>query len=313
MLRKSVILFSATRLGDALHTLVSKYRSRNLMPRRPRFVHIETTSLCNGRCIMCGHRAMQREKATMDDELFDKIAAQVASWGVEWVNLQFYGEPLLDKRLFERITRLKKDGLKVKLNTNASLLTKENARKLLDTGIDQVNISFDAFSKEEYNKIRVGLDYDKVIANIETFLDMKQNTGTRAMMTFVCLDRNKHEAELFRKKWKGKSDKVLVTFARDWAGQLKVNGGSKQPLRTSDRNICKTPWNDLVILQDGTVTLCCSDYEGLVKMGNLNSQTLDEVWNGKKFVHYRQCLREGRRGELKLCNCCHSYSYWWTK
>jgi radical SAM protein with 4Fe4S-binding SPASM domain len=255
---------------------------------------------------------MRREKKTMSDELFERIAGQAAEYGIEWVNLQFYGEPLLDEKIFDRICRLKKDKIKVKFNTNASRLTNENARKLLDTGIDQVNISFDSTTKEKYNRIRVGLDYDAVVANIENFLEMKKNTPTQTLMTFVSMKQNENEVKEFKRKWKGKSDKVLIGFARNWAGQLEVQVSEKDKYLCADKNICRALWSDMVIMQDGKVALCCSDYDGLVCMGDLNYQTFGEVWNGESFVTYRRYHRIGKRRKLKLCRQCDTFSYWWV-
>lgn len=316
MIKTIVIWFSSTKLGNALHMLVSKYRSRNIVPTSPKYVHIETTSLCNAKCVMCAHSTMKRAKKTMSDELYEKIVVEVVKNGIKRVNLQFYGEPLLDKKIFERIKRLKKEGLEVKLNTNASLLNDENAQKLISSGIDKVNISFDAFNREKYNKIRIGLDYDKVIANIENFLEMTKKTSSpkpRTMMTFVCLEQNKDEAEAFEKKWKGKADETMVSYARSWAGQMDVKSGRKKSFLAVDKNICKAMWNDLIILQDGTVALCCDDYEGMSNMGNLNHQKLADIWTGEKFIRYRKFHRDGKRRELGPCKNCNSYSYWWLK
>ena len=59
-------------------------------------------------------------------------------------------------------------------------------------------------------------------------------------------------------------------------------------------------WKDLVILENGKVAVCCSDYEGEGKMEELNHQSLHEIWNGDKFVYCRKFCRSGRRAELKI-------------
>ncbi len=313
MLKDIAIKFNTTGFGNALHTAVMRYRSLDLRPVCPKFLHIETTSLCNARCLMCAHPQMKRPKLPMNDELFDKIVIDAKDMGIKWVNLQFYGEPLLDKKIYERIHKLKKHGFKVKFNSNASLLDKEAAVKLLESEIDQVNISFDAFSKERYNKIRIGLDYDEVKKNIREFVAISRQRDRRpfTMITFVCLDVNKHEAVEFSKEWKGIVDKILISFARDWAGQKKVDG-HKSGLDISG-NVCKALWKDLIILQDGKVALCCNDYEGDGEMGDANKQALKEIWNGEKFVYYRKIHREGKRSTARLCANCDYYSFWWIK
>lgn len=312
MIKHLVEKFTSNKLGQVLHDIVARYRSRNVEPSSPQCLHIETISMCNARCIMCAHRTMARNKSTMTDELFEKVATQALTLGVKWINLQFYGEPLLDKKIFDRVKYLKSLGFKVKFNTNGSLLDEKNIKYLLDTGIDQVNISFDAFTKEEYSKIRVGLDYDKVIHNIEQFYSTikQRKANIRIVMTFICLQSNKHEAKMFKRRWKKVANQIIIAYVRDWAGQLDVSG-VKPSISSVNKNICKSLWKDLIILQDGRVALCCSDFEGLGNMGNANDQNLNEIWNGPKFKHYRNLHRQGRRSELQLCKNCESYSFWW--
>ena len=313
MLKDILANVTSTNIGKRIHDSVMNCRSRNTMPNCPKFLHIETTSICNAKCVMCAYSQMKRPKQIMKEDLFEKIIIDASKMGITWVNLQFYGEPLTDKNVFQRIHRLKDIGFKVKLNTNASLLNEEKCVLLMDTGIDQINISFDAFDRETYNRIRVGLDYDDVIRNIEYLIRIRgeKKANTKIMMTFVCIEANKHEANTFSNKWKGVADRILVSYARDWAGNLRVDG--KKSLLSVDNNICKSLWKDFIILQDGTVALCCQDYEGRGDMGNLNYQTIEEVWNGEKFVKYRKFHKEGKRSELEICKRCDYFSFWWNK
>jgi len=40
---------------------------------KPMSIQIETTSLCNARCLICPNKDMKRKKGTMDDKTFKKI------------------------------------------------------------------------------------------------------------------------------------------------------------------------------------------------------------------------------------------------
>ncbi len=145
-------------LVTAIHSKISKFANKDLSPRFPDHVHVETTSICNARCIMCGYSVMRRTKGIMSDGLFDTVISQLIENRVKQVTLQFYGEPLLDKNIFSRIEALKKSKIFVIINTNASLLDQHNGRKLIESGLDRLNISFDSYSRETYNKIRINLD-----------------------------------------------------------------------------------------------------------------------------------------------------------
>ena len=54
----------------------------------------------------------------------------------------------------------------------------------------------------------------------------------------------------------------------------------------------------------GKAILCCSDYKFEVVMGDVNKESLEDIWNGKKYKEYRNKLKKGTREGLKLCKVC---------
>lgn len=226
IIKKLGIALVQSTFGSAIHSKISKFASKDLSPRFPEHVHVETINICNARCIMCGYSVMRRPRGIMSDDLFDTVISQLRNNGVRQVTLQFYGEPLLDKKIFSRIAALKKSKMLISINTNASLLDQDNGRKLIEAGLDRLNISFDGYSRETYNKIRINLDYDKVINNIKEFIALKKKLGTgpNTKITFVCLKENIAEIKPFIKYWRNKVNHVDISFDRNWAGQIQVNG-----------------------------------------------------------------------------------------
>ena len=92
--------------------------------RFPAVVRLETTNACNARCIICPHREMQRPITTMDDGLYARLIDQCAAAGCREVHLHNFGEPLMDKRIEDRIAYAKQKGIRrVKIFCNGSLLT----------------------------------------------------------------------------------------------------------------------------------------------------------------------------------------------
>jgi radical SAM protein with 4Fe4S-binding SPASM domain len=66
---------------------------------------------------------------------------------------------------------------------------------------------------------------------------------------------------------------------------------------------CYFPWHSVSILWDGSVVPCCRDYNGVEIIGDLNNQSLEEIWNGEKMKNLRKELVSGRITN-KLCNPC---------
>ena len=66
---------------------------------------------------------------------------------------------------------------------------------------------------------------------------------------------------------------------------------------------CPAPNEQFVILWDGTVTVCCTDYEGTLNMGNVHEQSIEEIWTGEKWRRLRSTMWEDVL-ESKTCRVC---------
>ena len=316
LIAKSILALEHNPIYIELHYKRALKKIQKLSGCLPSYLYIETTNFCNAKCIMCPHSKMRRPKGYMDMDLFKKIVDDAASIGIKTIGLVFMGEPLLDKRIFDRIKYIKDKNIRVVFNTNASLLSRDKSRKLIENKLDQIIISFDAFKKRTYEKIRAGLDYDKVIANIKSLIALKKEMRAKypiIELTFVDVKVNHNEARLFYNFWKGKVDKVIISYVRDWATQVKVESEISPHinLRMLQKNPCDSLWKDLVITWDGKAVLCCNDYEGEIIMGDLTKQSILDVWNGKKFLYYRKMHMYNKRDILPLCKKCLKYSFWW--
>ena len=89
-----------------------------------------------------------------------------------------YGEPFMDRHLVEKVRYAKQKGIKeVGMISNGSLITEQVARGMVEAGLDAINISVDAAGKEVFDATRLGLNYDKVIANIERLVRVRAELG----------------------------------------------------------------------------------------------------------------------------------------
>ncbi|MEJ2745807.1 MAG: radical SAM protein, partial [bacterium] len=148
-----------------LHRQIEAVRARN--GPFPLVVAAENSNICNAGCVMCPYPAMRRRKGFMEMALFRKIVDECAKHpGVE-LRLSGFGEPLLDKKLVERIAYAKRKGIeKVQLTTNASLLDKEMSLAIVNSGLDEIMFSVDGYNKESYERIRTGLSFYEVYENL---------------------------------------------------------------------------------------------------------------------------------------------------
>ncbi len=300
---------------NSLYNLLYSKRIKEVMRKGknfPRIISIETTNFCNARCIMCAYPFMKRKKGFMEEKLYKKIIDEVKEKEFDILLLSGFGEPLLDKRLPRFIQYAKDKGIKkIGIVTNASLLTKKNAKILEDGGLDELHISIDGATKEVYEKIRVGLSFEKVVENIENLKDLKK---TRVFLKMVLIKENKGEVKKFIHRFKNVADKIVVRQAQDWVGTVEVHPEGYTPHVEAPKEYyppCYYLWTSISIYWDGKVPLCCLDYDAKVILGNVYYSSIQQIWNGEKLLRIRELHIKGKRKAVPLCKECGYFSVWW--
>ena len=120
---------------EAVLRLTATHRDK--APRLPEIVQIESTNLCNAKCVFCPRDEMHRRQGVMDMELFRKIVDECAALGITHVRVHNYGEPFLDRQLVEKVRYAKQQGIKeVGMISNGSLITEKIARGMVEAGLD---------------------------------------------------------------------------------------------------------------------------------------------------------------------------------
>ncbi len=309
-------VLSSVRLGrNPLYRHLYSRRIKGVQQRGlpyPATVAIEGTNACNAACLMCGHRSMKRAQGVMSLELYKKILEQLQDWPIRSLLLSGFGEPLLDPHLEERISLARSKGFgNIGLVSNASLLSPEKAKKLIWAGLDLMHISLDGASPETYHKLRPGLDYHKVVGNIDHILSLSPRP--KIHLQVVTLSDNKAEITDLRRLWERKADRLIFRQAQDWAGQVPLPEREHSPHLVEREHWppCRYLWEQLNIYWDGTVPACCLDYEARQIIGNAERDALASIWQGAALGGLRQKHNAGQRDQLSLCRHCRYFSVWW--
>jgi len=270
---------------------------RDRAPRMPEIVQIEATNICNAKCVFCPRDDMHRRQGIMSLELFKKIVDECAELSITHVRMHNYGEAFVDRKLVEKVRYAKQKGIQeVGMISNGSLITEPVARGMIDAGLDAINISVDASGKEVFEATRIGLKYDKVIANIERLLRLRGESGKRRpklILSFV-RQNNSADEQAFIEHWKTIADKIHVTDLHNWAGTLNTESDVNFP--------CYRPWLTFTVLWDGRVSLCCADFDGKTILGDLNTHTIAEIWNAEPYRNARRQHLES--GGPDVCRAC---------
>jgi len=253
----------------------------------PKVVLIDTISFCNLRCSMCVHRKMTRKKGVMQWELFTKIIDEIAGTDNSVrVWMVFFGEALIIKRrkpsIFDMISYAKDKGLTdVVLNSNANLLDEYAAKGLIDSGLDAIYIGLDASTAETYSKVRVGGKYESTVNNVINLINMKNSTEKKkpeVFMQFVEMDVNKNEKDAFIEFWNKQGAVVKIRPKVSWAGSIEA---PNLVLGNAERWPCYWAMQTMSITDAGKVVTCAVDLDAKFIAGDINVQSLKDVWSGK--------------------------------
>ncbi len=276
----------------------------------PKVILIDTISYCNLKCSMCVHKEMKRKRGIMEWNLFTKIIDEIAEEDKSVrVWMVFFGEALLLKKrkpsIFDMISYANRKGLSdVVLNSNANLLDEEASKKLIHSGLDAIYIGIDAFSSETYARIRVGGNYEKAVQNTLRLIELKKLMNSmkpQVFVQFVVMDINEKEIGHFTKFWNHRGAVVKVRPKVSWAGMIDA---PNLILTNKDRWPCHWAMQTMSITDTGKVVTCAVDLDAKFVAGDINHQSLKEVWNGKLSA-LRRCHLEKQFHDLpENCRDC---------
>jgi len=270
---------------------------RDRSPVMPEIVQIESTNICNAKCVFCPRDEMHRRQGIMSFELFTKIVDECVGLGITHVRVHNYGEPFVDRKLVEKVRYAKERGIKeVGMISNGSLITEAVARGMVEAGLDAINISVDASGKDVFESTRIGLKYDKVIANIERLVRIRAESGKRRpklILSFV-RQNNSADEQAFIEHWRKIADKIHITDLHNWGGTLHQQSDVNYP--------CYRPWLTFTVLWDGRVSLCCADFDGHTILGDMNTSSIKEIWNNDLYRSVRSEHLES--GGPDVCRAC---------
>ena len=310
-------------LADELGETFLRYRKDwdaanrfELVTEFPLFIHLDMNQRCNYRCPQCIIGVKDAvdnfyEKGETNWSDFVNIIDEGSEYKCPSLSVQGNNEPLLIRNLEDYIIYARKKGfIDIMFNTNASLLTEERAKSILDSGVTRIRFSLDAINKKTYEKIRLGGDFDKVYRNIEKFLDIKRKGGYKLPVTgvsFVVQSENYAEVDDFKNYWKERVDMVtLQNFLPPIpTGDFTNFYPPSQFYSPSDVSSfkCVQPYQRIVI-RNKVLTPCCAMYSSILSLGNIPETTVYEAWNSDKMNELRRIHKAGNWQANSICKTC---------
>lgn len=306
-------------------------------------IDIEPIAACNLKCCFCPVPGWERAKETkgMEIGLYKKIISQFP--GLEHVKIQGQGEPFLNKNLIEMIRHASGRGIGTSVITNGTLLNRKLCEEVVEVALDNLTFSFDGATKETYESVRKGAEFDSVTKNIESICLLKEKKHSEMVVGIVCLVSaeqvflelpelvqlaanlgvNEVHVKGRLKRWKqlehGKQYRIESVYLDDFpmhdeiilksrilakkAG-IRFSSGDYSSAYSS-KHPCIWPWKALYVSTEGKVVPCCA--VGVPEtwcMGDLAKNNIKDIWNNKAYRELRQSIRLNKLWDV--CLSCYS-------
>lgn len=265
-------------------------------------IQLETTNVCNADCVFCPYGKMKRSKGTMGWDLFKRIVDDAVEIPViDHYTITGLGEPLLDRFLARRVAyiRSRLPHVMIDLYTNGTFLRKPIVDQLYEAGLTVLYVSLNATNSRKRIQVMKLDDFDVVVNNIEYALTKPNwKVIVKGVMSKDLMEQGDNEA--FASRWNGPfqaGGNAFLHLEGNWAGAM-------WPVRLQATDPCQRAFGQIMVLWDGRVSLCCFDSEGDCILGDLNQQSIKEVYNGPTAFNIRNAHHEGRRQEIPICSGC---------
>ncbi|MDI6840288.1 MAG: radical SAM protein [bacterium] len=305
----------------------------------PICVEIETTTRCHMKCIMCEHTYWNEPARDMSFEEFKAIVDQFPR--LKWIGLTGIGESFLNKDFMKMLRYLKSKSVYIEIYDTFYLVDKKIAEELINLRIDRILPSIDGATKETYERIRVGSNFERVIENVRYLSQLKNRKSLvypDICFHYIVTKINLHEMlpyiELVHTIVKDMEVSIqftralhsfeeiedlfieippeVITAVEKKAKELGIHliwnidvSQDKLPIYRC------TAWIEPFIFATGHVIPCCAgneanrrEFQKKYSLGNVFEQSFREIWKGKEYRNFRKMLSKNKVPiQCKNCSC----------
>ncbi|MDO8424727.1 MAG: radical SAM protein [bacterium] len=326
-----------------LNQLIAKTKRASLAPY-PFKVEVEHSTICNKKCLMCEHTYWHETPDRLTFEQYRRIIDQFP--GLKWSNVTGEGTGFMNPDFMKILEYLRSRDISVNFVDEFDFIDESKARKFIELGINCIWISMDGATKETYEKIKVGCNFEKALANIKTLLRLKKelkspfpticfrfvannlnykempkmvelvhslgDRGERAKLEFTGLLAFKEIEYLSLSE----SPDEVIALTKDRAKQLGVPISFSHFKKEELPSITKcTAWLEPYIMMGGYVLPCCAilmsnkrDFLRKYALGNINDKSFREIWYSDRYKKFRKLVVTPDGKVPILCAGCRGYN-----
>jgi radical SAM protein with 4Fe4S-binding SPASM domain len=283
----------------------------------PPMVIVSIVNVCNLTCQHCYWPKLAKLPEYRGNmiswEHWVKVIDEMSEHEYPILNLGTDGEPLMHKEFISMMQYARKKNIyPINITTNGTLLDGKLAEIIIKENLlDTINISLDAFTPETFTKIRGGRTetYHNIHDNIIQIYKLKEKVNPEIKIQVNIIDQPDatHEIKDFKNYWESKVDQVMV---RAYYTTTAITGGTgadltgDQKFEKVDRWPCTLFWRRITVTDDGGIQYCIDDWHHQSKLGHLDKNTIQEVWQSESYNKLREYHLNGEQHKNKYCADC---------
>lgn len=244
----------------------------------------------------------------MEIQNFKSIIEKIKGY-TNTIYLHVKGEPLLHENLKEILEIAEKSNLYVVITTNGTMLKEKQEILKTSKSIRQINISVHSF---EQNAKKQNNYLDDVLNAVKNITDKNDIYISYRFWNMQGKDINKNEEQIQQicKSYdienydELESNNYLKLKEKHYINMDNVfEWPSMQGKEYSEYGSCYGLIDQLAILVDGTVVPCCLDQDGIIDLGNILKESLEDILNKEKTQNIIRGFKENKL-YCELCRKC---------
>ena len=285
----------------------------------PLLVQVFPIYACNLRCRYC-HFSIPRERRhfvtdwnRMNLGMYKQMVDDLLAFPVKPRVLRFVGigEPLLHGDIVEMVRYAFRRGCaeRTEILTNGLLLAPFVSDELIRAGLDRMVISVQGTSAEKYREVcGRDVDFDKFLENLR-HLHYRKGPMQVHIKAIDCALDGPEDVARFYDLFGSLCDTMAVEKAGpiypgvEYNEKVPLSGMTQYGVVSSRPRVCSQPFASMQINPDGKVVPCYSA-EYPVILGDVNRESLLEIWEGPKLRGFRLRMLEGRDCVSRVCATC---------
>lgn len=272
----------------------------------PKILEVQFHNKCNSNCLICPYKDMNYNYEKMSKELFEKFLSEIDENKLKRIIPYLNNEPFLSTDFINmvKMIRNKFKKIEIEISSNVSMIKEIDIVEMSKLNITELRLSVFGYEKSTYNKMMPCLNYEKTFEKLQMISSVMKDSNT--IISIVMIDNGEiNEQEFIDMKFL--CDKLGFKFERwgflDRSDNVTYNSNNiyNENVSSCEQN---RPLERMHILSDGRVIFCCQDWSHSLIVGNINNNTISEVWNSETFINARKSLYDKEKDSPMICKKC---------